>query len=269
MFFYKILRSIYPDFFLVLLISVLSTNAMAKRNTTSTSTDCFSKKQLNQIAKSSLVELQSIDSSLTLTDVKLVIKSAGDCSSMDEITATILQYSLELMATNESANTPPVISGTANSSIVEGAFYIFTPISSDADNDSLFFSVENLPAWAQFDATTGTIQGVPMHADVGFHENIAITVSDGSATNSLSGISINVIAASDIQPPTVPGDLVSTDVTDEQVSMSWSQSTDNVAVSGYRIYRDSVLISSTSLNTFSDTSVNDNTSYQYLIQYQY
>ena len=195
MFFYKILRSISPGFFLILLISALSTNALAKRNTTNTkpSTDCLSKKQLNQIAKSSLVELQNIDSSLTLTNIKLVMKLAGDCTSMDELNAVILQYSLELMAATEPANTPPVISGTANSSIAEGAFYMFTPTSSDADNDNLFFSVENLPAWAQFDATTGTILGVPMRTDVGLHENIAITVSDGSATNSLSGISINVI----------------------------------------------------------------------------
>ena len=194
MFFHKMLRSISP-FFLLLLVGVLSTNAQAKRNNASTGSNCLNKKQLNQIAKTSLIELQSLDSSLTLTDVKLAMKSAGSCASMDDINATIHQYSLDLIAATEPANSPPVISGTASNSIEEGVFYMFTPTSNDADNDNLFFSVENLPVWAQFDITTGTILGVPMHKDVGLHENIVITVSDGSATSSLSGISINVTDA--------------------------------------------------------------------------
>jgi len=202
MFFHKMLRSISP-FFSLLLVCTLSTNALAKRNTASDSNNCLSKKQFNQVAKSSLIELQSIDSSLTLTDVKLVMRSAGDCASIDDLNAAIFQYSLELTATMEPVNTPPAISGTANSSIAEGAFYIFTPTSNDADNDNLLFSVENLPAWAQFDVATGTILGVPMHKDVGLHENIVITVSDGNATSSLSGISINVtdVQISGIESP--------------------------------------------------------------------
>jgi chitodextrinase/uncharacterized protein YjdB len=54
----------------------------------------------------------------------------------------------------------------------------------------------------------------------------------------------------DVQSPTVPVGLQSTNVTSDAVMLSWNASTDNVSVSGYEIFRnDSLVAKSSSLTT--------------------
>lgn len=181
---------------LFVLLCILTTNAMAKRPSSVSTDSCLSNKELTILAKQALPELQAIDPSVTLTDVKNVIKSAGDCASLDEINAALAQYSDELSANTGSitTNTAPTISGTPDNSVTEEVFYIFTPTAMDADNDTLIFSVSNLPSWASFDATTGTVYGTPLNADVGSYDNISIKVSDGTDTTILPAFSIEVLA---------------------------------------------------------------------------
>jgi len=90
-------------------------------------------------------------------------------------------------------NQVPVISGSPVSTLEADGQYSFTPTASDADSgDSLSFSIQNKPAWASFNSATGALTGT---ASNGNATNIIISVSDGTATASLSAFSINVIAA--------------------------------------------------------------------------
>ena len=192
--FNKILRTILSSLFLSIFFSVMSSNALAKRPISNSNGDCISNKELNILAKTALIEIQLIDSSVTLTDVKTVLKAAGECAIIEELNSVLDQYTIDLTASAlADANTPPVISGIANSSITEGGFYIFTPTVDDPDSDNRIFSIENLPTWAKFDFKTGTILGVPLASNIGLYENIVITVSDGISSDSLSGISIEVL----------------------------------------------------------------------------
>jgi hypothetical protein len=126
-------------------------------------------------------------------------------------------------------NSPPVISGTADSSVIAGNEYWFAPNSSDADNDELTFSVSWLPTWASFNERTGAVSGTPSLEDVGLYDNIVITVSDGIDSASLSPLSIEVV-----EPEPVIGN----------VSLRWtppSTRTDGSAldlseIGGYKIY---------------------------------
>ena len=102
--------------------------------------------------------------------------------------ATLGAFSITVSNTNQA----PVISGSPAISTGEGSSYHFTPTAIDPDGDPLNFSVANLPAWAAFDTSDGTMQGTPGTVDVGTYENIVITVSDGTATASLGPISIVV-----------------------------------------------------------------------------
>ena len=69
----------------------------------------------------------------------------------------------------------------------------------------------------------------------------------------------------DIEPPSVPGDLNTTAVTDTTVSLSWTAASDNVAVTGYRIYRDGILLLTSSALLFSDFGLQSATSYLYSV----
>lgn len=91
-------------------------------------------------------------------------------------------------------NSPPTISGLAPETVVQDSQYSFTPTASDADGDTLTFSIEQLPAWATFDSATGEISGTPGASDIGTYDGIVISVSDGSGTTSLAPFEIAVNA---------------------------------------------------------------------------
>jgi hypothetical protein len=100
-----------------------------------------------------------------------------------------------------SANTAPVIGGTPATSVMAGSTYSFQPTATDADGDSLTFSITNKPSWASFSSSTGQLSGTP--ATSGSYSNIVISVSDGQASASLAAFTIAVQAAND--PPTISG----------------------------------------------------------------
>ena len=76
---------------------------------------------------------------------------------------------------------------------MQGNAYSFRPNAADADGDTLTFSVANKPGWANFNTSTGRLNGTPSAADVGTYANITITVSDGTADASLAAFSIQVV----------------------------------------------------------------------------
>jgi hypothetical protein len=106
--------------------------------------------------------------------------------------------------TVESANSEPVIAGSPPVTANVGTTYLFTPAATDADGDTLTFSITNKPAWATFTASTGRLQGTPVAASVGTAANIVISVSDGKASAKLAAFSIAVGAAAN-RAPTITG----------------------------------------------------------------
>lgn len=89
-------------------------------------------------------------------------------------------------------NRTPSISGSPITSVNIGGAYSFTPSASDPDDDQLTFSIQNLPAWASFDSSTGAILGTPALGDVGTNSNIVISVSDGVLNVALQPFAITV-----------------------------------------------------------------------------
>lgn len=91
-------------------------------------------------------------------------------------------------------NNTPTISGSPEISITTGQNYNFMPLATDADDDTLTFSVAGKPSWATFDATTGLLSGTPQTSDIGFDTNIVISVSDGTKGATLASFDIEVLA---------------------------------------------------------------------------
>jgi len=109
----------------------------------------------------------------------------------------------------QSASTP-TISGTPDTTVAAGTPYSFQPSASDTSGDALSFSIQNKPAWATFDTTSGTLTGTPAASDVGSYQSIIITVADGTATAQLAAFNIVVSApatppAPTNSPPTITG----------------------------------------------------------------
>ncbi len=101
-------------------------------------------------------------------------------------------------------NSAPTISGTPSEQVTVGNLYDFTPTASDADADALTFTVVNMPAWANFDTSSGQLSGAPGIADFGSYAGIQISVSDGSDSASLPAFTITVTGLPN-QAPTISG----------------------------------------------------------------
>jgi hypothetical protein len=121
-------------------------------------------------------------------------------------------------------NSAPTISGAPSTTVMQGVQYQFTPAASDADGDTLSFTVTGRPAWATFDPATGALRGTPGPGDVGLHTNIVIAVTDGTASATLAAFTVNVVG-------TASG----------SVTLTWlppTQNTDGSALTlvGYKVY---------------------------------
>jgi len=122
-------------------------------------------------------------------------------------------------------NAKPSISGTPVTVILQGERYEFRPDATDPDGDSLVFSIQNKPAWARFDTTSGMLDGTAGAGDVGSYTDIRISVSDGKATAQLSAFTLQV-------------EQVGTG----SATLSWTPPTENTDgsaltdLAGYKIY---------------------------------
>lgn len=142
------------------------------------------------------------------------------------------------------------------------------------------FSAISLPQWLRLTRTGDTFVGEISADQETWTEILSVTIS----MNETLQVGLAVCAASegminypvfdnvslsggsaDTEAPTVPTNLSGTpDTTSAQ--LSWTASTDNVAVAGYKIYRDSVEIDTTTGTNYEDTGLTPETTYSYQVQ---
>lgn len=117
--------------------------------------------------------------------------------------------------------------------------------------------------WQTEDPSTNTKRG---HIQLRTTTGDTFTVAQGSS----SVLYTSKGAVADAQAPTAPGSLVATAASSSEVDLSWNASTDNVGVTGYRVYRSTsggaYALAGTSTTTgFADTGLSASTSYAYYV----
>ena len=107
-------------------------------------------------------------------------------------------------------------------------------------------------SWDSFQASNGT------------HMLMAIA-RDAAGNSASTSITVTVSNVSDTQAPTKPGNLTATAITPSQVNLSWAASTDNIAVTGYRVYRNSIQIATSTTTNYTNTGLTPSTVYSYTV----
>lgn len=95
-----------------------------------------------------------------------------------------------------------------------------------------------------------------------------ITAYDAALNESARSAPPTVVTtqAGDTTPPTVPTNFKATGFSVSEIDLSWTAATDNVAVTGYKIYRNgSYLTSVTSGTTYANTGLSQNQTYSYTV----
>lgn len=159
--------------------------------------------------------------------------------------------------------------------------YQVTVTSNDSDPClvSAFDLSTDMPAGWTVELSSTTLQIAPGESRVatmtvtsadtgteGFHEIIITAIHNNDADLSASAMATYVIEpdTSDTEAPSVPTGL-SAGITKKQINLTWNQSSDNVGVTGYRIWRDGVILAETPDNSYADRAISDNIAYQYTI----
>lgn len=88
----------------------------------------------------------------------------------------------------------------------------------------------------------------------------------GNASAATTPVSATPTApvVSDQTPPSTPTNLVGTAGTN-QASLTWTASTDNIGVTGYRVYRGGVLVGSPAGTSFTETGLSNGVAYSYTV----
>lgn len=154
---------------------------------------------------------------------------------------------------------PPTASFTASTSTVTAGLPVsFTDTSTDGATGW---------NWSFGDTVTSTAQN-PSHAWAApgtYTVTLIATNAYGSSAPATTQIDVVV----DTVAPSTPGSLTATPVNSTRIDMAWTASTDNVGVTGYRVYRNGnatpiALLSSATLG-YQDGAVAPGTSYDYTV----
>jgi glucose/arabinose dehydrogenase/PKD repeat protein len=95
--------------------------------------------------------------------------------------------------------------------------------------------------------------------------NYRIRTIDAAGNERISG-NATFRTAVDNVAPSVPSGLTATVVSTTQIDLSWNPSTDNVAVTGYRIFRDGTQVGTSTTTSFSDTGLSPGTPHVYAVR---
>src|SRR5207244_3741061 len=76
---------------------------------------------------------------------------------------------------------------------------------------------------------------------------------------------VSATTLSDTTAPSAATGLTSTVISSSQINLSWTASTDDVAVTGYRIFRNNVQIATSTATSFDDSGLAASTTYNYAV----
>jgi endoglucanase len=87
-----------------------------------------------------------------------------------------------------------------------------------------------------------------------------------SAASSAVSATTQQGSTADTTPPSAPSNLSVTGTTSSSVSLSWSASTDNVGVTGYKIFRGGTQVGTATATSFTDSGLSASTAYSYTVK---
>src|SRR5262245_738756 len=112
-------------------------------------------------------------------------------------------------------------------------------------------------------STIASFQDTALSAGTSY--SYAVSAYDAAGNNSAQSASVNASTLPDTTAPSVPTNLTLQVVSSTQINLNWNASTDNVAVAGYRIYRDGAFLRSSSMIPLQDSGLTASTTSSYAV----
>ncbi len=88
----------------------------------------------------------------------------------------------------------------------------------------------------------------------------------GNSSASSTALSLTTLSATDTTAPSIPISLVASNVTSTSATVSWAASTDNIGVTGYKIFNNGTQVGTSTTTSYSLTGLTAGTTYSITIQ---
>jgi chitodextrinase len=117
--------------------------------------------------------------------------------------------------------------------------------------------------------TTTTYKDSAVTPNTSYSYTVAASDAMGNGSGQSTALPVTTLPVpQDTQPPSIPANLRTTNITYSAVDLTWNPSTDNTGVTSYTIYRDGILLNSVNGATtiYQDSTVTAGTSYTYTVE---
>jgi hypothetical protein len=162
---------------------------------------------------------------------------------------------------------PPTVAITspANGSNVAGTITVSATASDNKGVAGVQFQVDGANVGIEDITNPYSISWNTTMVPNGTHILTAIA-RDAAGNSAMSApVTVTISNSLDTTPPTTPTGVVATAVSASQIDISWIPSSDNIGVTGYRIFRDGSVITIVTTTNYSDTGRQPSTTYSYTI----
>ena len=142
--------------------------------------------------------------------------------------------SIEMIDTRAATTRAPRITSTPTGTSTLSIGNEWTDTLAASGKPAPTFSIVRGPAGLSVNAATGAVAWTPSAAQVGTQTALARASNSAGAADQL--ITFTVLGVPpDLTPPTAPTNLAAFNITTNSADISWTGSTDNIAVTGYRV----------------------------------
>ena len=164
--------------------------------------------------------------------------------------------------------TAPTISGRTATNITGSSAQITWTTNEAATSRVEYGLTTGYGSLTTLDATLVTAHSVALTGLVpNTTYNYRVRSIDAAGNEAISANStFKTTAVADTIPPSTPTGLTATAVSATQINLSWNASTDNVAVTGYQIFRNGTQVGTSTATAFGDTGLSPNTTYSYSVR---
>jgi chitodextrinase len=114
---------------------------------------------------------------------------------------------------------------------------------------------------------TTTARSIALAQDCGTTVTYEVRAFDAAGNESApASIAATTSDCPDVQPPTMPGGLTVSEITRTGLKLAWQASSDDVGVTGYRVYRDGVLLASQTATALDVSGLKCGTRYAFEVE---
>jgi hypothetical protein len=186
--------------------------------------------------------------------------AAGNSATSANVTVTVNNSNPD--------TTPPTVSMTApaNGATVSGTISVTANASDNVGVASVQFQLDGANFGSLDTVSPYSVSWNTATSSNGSHTLRAI--AKDAAGNSATSANVTVTVsngAPDTTPPSVPTGLTATAISSSQINLSWTASTDNVGVTGYRVLRGGSQIGTSASTSYQDLGLTASTSFSYTV----